>query len=70
MLSATREEECPVPRALDHIQPPGEDTLDLPESLGRLVAVCTWLRELTLSVNGTPPGTRLRIVSPLRTEPG
>ena len=47
MLSATREEECPVPRALDHIQPPGEDTLDLPESLGRLVAVSTWLRELT-----------------------
>ena len=59
-----------MPRELDPIERLGEDTLDLPESLSWFVAACTWLRELALAVGGTPPGTRVRILSPLRTEPG
>ncbi|HEX2217210.1 MAG TPA: hypothetical protein VHG35_00280 [Gemmatimonadales bacterium] len=31
------------------LEPPGEDTYDLPESLGWFVAACTWVRDVVLA---------------------
>jgi hypothetical protein len=45
------------------LERPGEDTLDLPESVGWLVAACTWLR----GVVGGGPGTGYRGRSRLST---
>jgi hypothetical protein len=53
---------------LNALEPPGEDTLDLPESLGWFVAACTWLRQIVLAAGETPPGTRLRALSAIRAE--
>ena len=51
-----------MPRDLNALERPGEDTLDLPDSLGWLVGACTWLR----GVLGGGPGTGFRVLSRLR----
>ena len=56
-----------------HSQPPGEDTLDIPQSLGWFVAACTWVRHLVLAVGDTlgPPSPRRRRTGPaLAADPG
>lgn len=62
-----------MPRDFDPSDPPGEDTLELPRSLGRFVAACTWVRNVVLSVRDTlgPPSLRRRATGrPLATDPG
>lgn len=57
-----------MPCELDPLEPPGEDTVDLAETLGWVVAACTWLRGLVHAVGGVPPGTRLRTLRQIRAE--
>ena len=36
-------------RALNPLEPPGEDSFDVPEPLGWLVGACTWVRNLIVA---------------------
>jgi hypothetical protein len=51
------------------LEPPGEDPLDLPESLGWFVAACTWVRQILLAAGDTPRGTPMRGLRGVRAEP-
>ena len=54
-------------------EPPGEDTLDIPQSLGWFVVACTWMRNGVLAARDTlgPPSLRRRRTGPaLASGPG
>jgi hypothetical protein len=46
-------------RELDDLDPPGEDQFEVPETLGRFVEACTWLRRLVLDARTPPRGPAL-----------
>jgi hypothetical protein len=59
-----------VPRDLTPLEPPGEDTLDLPVGLAWFVAACTWMRHVILAFRETPRGPAARAPLPALTRSG